>query len=294
MNSNIIGKKILLTGVNGMLCSDLIRYLKGKQVNLYTEYFDVNDENKWSEIILTFRPDIIIHAAAITNVDFCEINPDLCFETNYRSVIKMVKHLKNEKVIFISSTGIYGNSKLNSFYKENDITNPTTVYHNSKKKAENYLIKNHSNHLILRLGWLFGGEKNHKKNFVSKILNESKKSTLIYSDNVTIGSPTYTLDVSKQIWKLLSNDVIGLFNCVNESECPISRLFYVNSIIKISKLDNKVVPAKKNYFKRAASVPINESCLNHELDRKNLNIMPNWELSLLKYLKLINGKPTIQ
>ena len=136
-------------------------------------------------------------------------------------------------------------------------------------------------------------KKNHNKNFVSKILNESKKSTLIYSDNKTIGSPTYTLDVSKQIWKLLSYDVIGLFNCVNESESPISRLCYVNSIVKISKLDNEVAPAKNNYFKRAASVPINESCLNHELNRMNLNIMPNWELSLLKYLKLINGKPII-
>ena len=97
MSSNIIGKKILLTGVNGMLCEDIIKLFKKKHSILYTEYFDVNDELKWKEIISNFKPDVVIHAAAITDLDFCELNPDLCFETNFKSVIKMIKYLKNEK-----------------------------------------------------------------------------------------------------------------------------------------------------------------------------------------------------
>ena len=60
MNSNIIGKKILLTGVNGMLCEDIIKLFKNKNAILYTEYFDVNDEFKWKEIITNFKPEIVI------------------------------------------------------------------------------------------------------------------------------------------------------------------------------------------------------------------------------------------
>jgi dTDP-4-dehydrorhamnose reductase len=288
MNSNIIGKKILLTGVNGMLCEDIIKFFKNKNAILYTEYFDVNDEFKWKEIITNFKPEIVIHAAAITNLDFCELNPDLCFETNFKSVIKMLKYLKNEKIIFISSSGVYGNSILDNFYNENSELNPTTVYHESKSKAEKYISSNYSNYLILRLGWLFGGKKNHKKNFVSKILKESVTSKTILSDNKTIGSPTYTLDVANQIYHLIVNDVKGVFNCVNKSKKPISRLEYVETIINLSNLKNNVIPSSDNFFKRKASVPKNESCINLNLNNLSLNKMLDWKISLGNYLKKIS------
>jgi dTDP-4-dehydrorhamnose reductase len=284
MSSNIIGKKILLTGVNGMLCEDIIKLLKNKGSILYTEYFDVNDELKWKEIIKNFKPEIVIHAAAITNLDFCELNPDLCFETNFKSSTKMLKYLKNEKIIFISSAGIYGNSILDTFYNETNELNPTTVYHESKCKAEEYISSNYSNYLILRLGWLFGGGKEHKKNFVSKILKESISSKTIFSDNKTIGSPTYTLDVANQIYHLIVNDIKGVFNCVNKSKKPISRLEYVKTIINLSNLKNTVIPSSDGFYKRRADVPKNESCENLNLNNLSLNKMIDWEISLGNYL----------
>ena len=289
MSSNIIGKKILLTGVNGMLCEDIIKLFKKKDSILYTEYFDVNDELKWKEIIEDFKPDVVIHAAAITDLDFCELNPDLCFETNFKSVIKMIKYLKNEKVIFVSSAGIYGNSIKDDFYHESSEINPTTIYHESKYKAENYISSNYSNYIILRLGWLFGGDKKHKKNFVSKILKQSSESKTIISNNKTIGSPTYTLDVANQIYHLIINDIKGVFNCANKSKKPVSRMQYVKSIINLSNLKNEVIPSGDNYFKRKASVPNNESCINLNLNKINLNKMLDWKISLENYLKKIGG-----
>lgn len=288
MSSNIIGKKILLTGVNGMLCEDIIKLFKKKDSILYTEYFDVNDELKWKEIIEDFKPDVVIHAAAITDLDFCELNPDLCFETNFKSVIKMIKYLKNEKIIFISSTGIYGNSIKDDFYNESSKINPTTIYHESKYKSENYISSNYSNYIILRLGWLFGGKKEHKKNFVSKILKESISSKTIFSDSKTIGSPTYTLDVANQIYHLIINDIKGVFNCVNKSKKPISRLEYVKTIINLSNLENLVIPSSDDFYKRKADVPKNESCENLNLNNLSLNKMMEWEISLGNYLKKIS------
>jgi dTDP-4-dehydrorhamnose reductase len=287
MSSNIIGKKILLTGVNGMLCEDIIKLFKKKDSILYTEYFDVNDELKWKEIIEDFKPDVVIHAAAITDLDFCELNPDLCFETNFKSVIKMIKYLKNEKIIFISSAGIYGNSIKDDFYDEFSEINPTTIYHESKYKSENYISSNYSNYIILRLGWLFGGDKKHNKNFVSKILKESSESNIIHSNNKIIGSPTYTLDVACQIYHLIINNIKGIFNCTNKSKRPISRMEYVKSIIDLSNLKNEVIPSGDNFFKRNANVPHNESCINLNLNKINLNKMPEWKISLENYIKRI-------
>ena len=287
MSSNITGKKVLLTGVNGMLCEDIVKLFKKKGIILYTEYFDVNNELKWKEIIENFRPDVIIHAAAITDLDFCELNPDLCFETNYKSVIKMINSLKNEKLIFISSAGIYGDSISDDFYNEFNEINPTTIYHESKYKAEKYITSNYSNYIILRLGWLYGGDIKHKKNFVAKIIQQSFESKAILSDNKTIGSPTYTLDVANQIYHLIDNDVMGVFNCANNSKNPVSRMEYVSTILKISNLKNEVIPAGDNFFKRTVKAPKNESCVNLNLNKINLNKMKDWKVSLEGYLKKI-------
>lgn len=287
MSSNITGKKILLTGVNGMLCEDIVKLFKKKGLILYTEYFDVNNEHKWKEIIENFKPEVIIHAAAITDLDFCELNPDLCLETNFKSVIKMIKNLKNEKLIFISSAGVYGDSISGDFYIESSEINPTTIYHESKYKAEKYIKSNYSNHIILRLGWLYGGDIKHKKNFVAKILKQTAESKTILSNNNIIGSPTYTLDVANQIYHLIVNDVKGIFNCANSSKKPVSRMEYVESIINLSNHKNNVIPSGDNYFKRNVKAPINESCINLNLNKMNLNKMRDWKVSLEGYLKKI-------
>lgn len=287
MSSNIIGKKILITGANGMLCEDIIKLFKKKGSVLYTKYFDVNKEAEWKEIIENFKPQVIIHAAAITDLDFCELNPDLCFETNYKSLIKMIKYLKNEKLIFISSAGIYGDSISNDFYHEFSEINPTTIYHESKYKAEKYITSNYSNYIILRLGWLYGGDIEHKKNFVAKIIQQSFESKTILSDNKTVGSPTYTFDVANQIYHLIVSDVEGVFNCANSSKNPVSRMEYVSTIIKLSNLKNDVIPSGDNFFKRKIKAPKNESCVNLNLNKMNLNKMKDWKVSLEEYLKKI-------
>ena len=93
-----------------------------------------------------------------------------------------------------------------------------------------------------------------------------------------------TLDVSKQLNFLLEKNITGIFNCVNTSDNPISRLDYVRHILNTLKLKNQIIPAPINYFKRLANIPKNESALNLNLNKLNLNIMNNWESALSKYI----------
>ena len=267
-----------------MLASDISRYLKALGCNVIDDFFDITVPVLWEQILKVNKIDFIIHTAALTNVDYCESNRKECYRVNYDFIKKVIPLLKEEKFVYFSSTGVYGNSSNNFFNNEDDPTLPSTKYHLSKLKTENYLQLNYGNYLILRLGWLYGGNVKHKKNFVDKILREASQKDIIYSDEYILGSPTSTLDVSKQLNFLLEKNITGIFNCVNTSDNPISRLDYVRHILNTLKLKNQIIPAPINYFKRLANIPKNESALNLNLNKLNLNIMNNWESALSKYI----------
>ena len=284
MNLGIIGKNFLITGGNGMLATDISKHLRSFGYNVIDDFFDITVPFLWEQILNTNKIDFIVHAAAITDVDYCELNANECYRVNYEFIKKVIPLLKEEKFIYFSSTGVYGNSKNTIFNNEDDPTLPSTKYHLSKLKTENYLKFNYESHLILRLGWLYGGNVKHKKNFVHKILNEAIQKEIIYSDDDILGSPTSTLDVSKQLNFLIEKNITGIFNCVNTSDNPISRLEYVRYILNTLNLKNSLIPAPINHFKRLANIPKNESALNLNLNKLKFNIMNNWEASLSKYI----------
>ena len=199
MNLGIVGKNFLITGGKGMLATDISKHLRSLGYNVIDDFFDITVPVLWEQILKTNKIDFIVHAAAITDVDYCELNANECYRVNYEFIKKVIPLLKEEKFIYFSSTGVYGNSKNTFFNNEDDLTLPSTKYHLSKLKTENYLKFNYDNHLILRLGWLYGGNVNHKKNFVHKILREAIQKEVIYSDDDILGSPTSTFDVSKSV-----------------------------------------------------------------------------------------------
>lgn len=283
----MIGKKILITGVNGMLGTNLIKYLSFENIIGFGKELDISNSTVVSKILANENPDIIIHTAAYTNVDECEINPDKAYLINSIGTQNLVNYCINKNILFIyiSSTGIYGNEK-NFEYSEYDIVKPTTVHHKSKYEGE-LNVKNHLNkYLILRTGWLYGGDISHSKNFVYKRYLEAKNNSVIYSNNTQVGNPTYALDFVKQIEKLIINNQMGIFNCVNRAS-NISRYDYVQKIIELFELDCTVKIAPEGMFNRIAPVSHNESAINYKLDLMNLNVMNSWVSSLEHYIKLL-------
>ena len=285
------GKKVFVTGANGMLGSNLIKPLNCKDIIGSGSEFDITNLSLVYEKLNQIKPDIIIHTAAFTNVEECEVNPNKTYLINSIGTQNLVNYCIDKDILFIyiSSTGIYGTNK-NDEYTEFDKVEPTTIHHKSKYEGEKN-IQNHINkYLILRTGWLYGGEKTHNKNFVYKRYLEATKNDVIYSDDSQIGNPTYVGDFVKQIEKLITNHQNGIFNCVNEAT-NISRYDYVKKIIELFNVDCDVQVASSEMFKRVAPVSKNESATNYKLNLLDLNIMENWETSLSKYIsKLKNEK----
>ena len=285
---------IAITGSSGMLGSSFVNFFKSNKINYFTvdrKHFSINHDV--DNIIKYFKSkeiSIIIHCAANTDVEFCEKNPRKCFNDNVELTKNLVKTCKklNIKFVFISSTGVYGDYKKTPF-NESDFTKPKTIYHKSKLMAENEIIDKLEYYIIIRTGWLFGGNKNSPKNFVRNRLLEAQNSKDIIKSNIDQhGNPTFTEDVVSNTYSLIKNDHIGLYNCVNKGFA--TRYEYVNEILKNDGRKNKIEPVRKSEFNRLANVSNNEMANNKNLNKVGLNKMPDWKKSLKKYMSNIDDK----
>jgi len=281
------GKKVLITGSKGMLGSALLDSLNSYITIPFS--IDITDKQKVFDELSKIKPDIIIHTASYTNVDECERNIDRAYRVNVLGTQNLVNYCIDRDVVFvyISSTGIYGKYKRDN-YNEFDKVRPTTIHHKSKYEGEK-VVKNHlSKYLILRTGWLYGGDREHKKNFVYKRFLEALNKKIIYSDNSQIGNPTYIQDLIKQIEILLKTEQYGIFNVVN-SAIKVSRFDYVSKIIELFDIDCRVEVAPKGMFSRVAPVSFNESAINYKLELLELNYMRDWEEALNSYIEVLKN-----
>jgi len=279
------GKKVLIIGANGMLGSNLVQNLGYIGITTFKNNIDISNRNDVLKELDLLKPDIIIHTAAYTNVEECEVNKNKSYLVNVIGTQNLVDYSIDKDILFvyISSTGIYGDSKTNELYNEFDEVHPKTIHHKSKFEGEKVVQSHLNKYLIIRTGWLYGGDKEHNKNFVYKRLLEASKNNVIFSDNSQIGNPTYILDLVEQIKILIENNLVGIFNCVNKAY-NVTRYDYVKRIVELFDLKCEVKIAPEGMFKRVAPVSSNESATNYKLELLGLNIMADWENSLSKYI----------
>lgn len=283
--------RILLSGSSGLLGGALIK----KTIEQNDSVDKLDRESVWQltidEISYQVKDyDLLIHAAANTNVEACESDPNSCYQDNFYLTEKLARAslLGGVRLVFISSTGIYGNAKQTP-YTEYDEVSPTTHHHKSKYKAECIVSQLHPSNLIIRTGWLFGGEYNTPKNWVARRIDEAnsalKNNCTLKSNSEQRGVPCFNLDIAQRILLLAKNNYAGIFNCVNSGNA--SRLEYVEAIIEAAKIDIQVEAIQATHFNRKAQVSPNEMADNWKMNCSNLPVMPPWKISLEQYIKTL-------
>ena len=276
-------KKIFLTGSNGLLGSSIQRVLNlsGECEIISLKHHEILciDSSELREYLVDV--DWIIHCAAQTNVEQCEIEPEICYINNCFLTEKIISCSRlNSKILYVSSTGVYGNHEIRP-YHEYDRVNPTTVHHRSKHLAEAAILNRNADNIIVRTGWLFGDLS--KNDFVAKIMDQAKKSpNTINSDNQQIGCPSYAQDVAKVCIDLLQIGAYGIFNVVNTGST--SRYGYVSRIIGSIRSEITVNPVKSNFFNRTAQVSENETAVSIRLALFGVNNLRSWEKALDDFL----------
>jgi len=276
--------KIFLTGSSGLLGSSILSQLnKAGEFSIKTLGF--NDILKASDSELSnYLSDIdwTIHCAAQTNVEICEANEKECYVSNC-TLTKKILTCSNisSRMLFISSTGVYGNHK-NTPYNENDEVFPTTVHHKSKKISEDMVLSHSNRNIVVRTGWLFGNLS--KDDFVSKIINHAKTNPKkIQSNNQQLGCPTNSNELATKCIELINKGGFGIFNIVNMGAA--SRYDYVKTIINELNYEIEVLPVNSSFFKRLAHVSDNEMAISIRLNEFGIEQLPEWQKSLSKFIK---------
>lgn len=259
--------KTLIIGSNGMLGSDLCKVFPDA-VKLTHHDLDITDREQVVESILKIKPDVVINAAAYTNVDGCEDNKELAFQVNGYGpgYVAEACAKASASLVHFSTDYVFDGSKKE--YVESDIPDPINVYGDSKLLSEKKIIENMDNYRIVRISWLFGI---HGKNFVETMLRLSGEMDTVKVVNDQFGKPTYSMDLANKTREIIELDP-GIYHITNDGIC--SWYEFASSII-----DN-VVPCTSEEFPRKAKRPKYSVLVNTKTEP-----MRHWREALTDYLR---------
>jgi dTDP-4-dehydrorhamnose reductase len=225
--------KILITGANGLLGQHLVSNLlqekkyevvatgKGKcrisldflNENISYAEMDLTDSGNIFQVVGKYKPAIIIHTAAMTQVDECETHKQECYNTNVtgtRFLIEAGKEV-NARLIYVSTDFVFDGTS--GPYKEDDLPGPVNYYGSTKLAAENAVRESGLHWAIVRTVLLFGHTSGGtRKNIVTLVKDSLENGKLIKVVTDQWRTPTYVGDLAKGIIKLIKKNASGIFH----------------------------------------------------------------------------------
>ncbi len=294
--------RILVTGSSGMLwqalCAKLadrhevigidIKEVAGCKLQV-ADFFqlDITDRNLIIQKIEEVAPDIIIHCAAYTDVDGCELNPEKAQELNVAATATIAEGCKltSSYMIYISTDFVFDGKK-KSPYTEKDKPNPINVYGKTKLEGENAVKDALDKYLIIRTSWLFG---KGGKNFVDIILSRAKKEKELKVVNDQVGCPTYAIDLAEAMSSVIGSQLSvirgRLLNITNPGSC--SWYEFAREIIDLAGIkDVKIFPISSEELGRPAKRPKMSVLDNTQFRQISGRYLPPWRDALRRYINV--------
>jgi len=275
--------KFLVTGSAGLIGSQVVKDLVKQNHTVYSCYhidkplhgipieFDLTDQDKIIQTLQETKPDRIIHLAAMTDVDKCEMEKQLATQINVNATQTIAKQAAKQHAFFVYVSTDYVFDGIQGMKKEDDFTNPLGFYGKSKFEGEITLHKLASSWCIARTSTPFG--IHHKKKsfplWIKESL-ESKKEIPVLVDQFT--SPTYVLNLSKMLIEVATRQISGILHLAGATR--ISRYELAELIANKLSLDKKLlIPTKINEMDWKAQRP-KDSSLDVSLATEILNEKP--------------------
>ncbi len=281
--------RVLVTGAKGMLGTDLVKRARLEEwtiIETDIEELDITDINRVCDFILCEKPDAVINCAAYTQVEKAEEEKEKAFLINAAGVKNIVLACKEFKVpiCHISTDYVFDGNKRTPYLPE-DKPNPINTYGASKYQGERYLIDLYDKHYLVRTSWLYGLKGN---NFVFTILELCKNRDEIKVVNDQIGAPTWTVNLSEAIIRIIRNGIYGIYHYRDEVDTGISWYDFAKEIIKLSNARTKVVPITTKDYPTRAKRPL-YSLLDITKTKLLLSDkIPYWKNALNNFLKLLD------
>jgi len=243
---------------------------------------DITKKEKTVSEVVSIKPDLVIHAAAYTDVDGSEENPDQAMRVNAQGTKNVAQACKESGclLIYISTDFVFDGEK-KSAYTESDRPNPINAYGKSKLEGEKYLQSISKNSLIVRSSWLFG---RGGRNFVDSLLEKAKSEKEISVVDDQVGSPTYTRGLAGAIGELLdlAKRPKGIFHVTNSGSC--SWYEFACAIKEIAKLETNIVRISSERYRSPARRPKMSVLDNKRYQELSDDKLPHWKDALKGYL----------
>ena len=212
--------KVVILGAHGRLGAALMREYRDKfeVVGFNHAQLDLGKPEEIHAEIDKLDFDVLINAAAFTNVDLCETEREQAFAINAEApkVLGEICSEKNAKLIHISTDYVFDGEKREP-YVETDAAEPISVYGESKRAGEKNVLAGRDQHLIVRVSWVFGPDR---PSFIDAMIKRAREEEQINAIADKFSTPTYTHDIAEMVSRFFDVDVPGgILHFANNGEC---------------------------------------------------------------------------
>lgn len=272
--------RVLIAGHKGQLGTSLQVTLGDHEVlGIDLPEYDITDPDSLGDVVVNSEPDVVINAAALTNVDGCEGNPELAFRVNALGAqnLALACHRCGAAMVQLSTNDVF-DGRLGRAYYEWDTPTPQSVYARSKAAGEFYVRTLLHRFYIVRTAWLYarGGS-----NFVTKILAAADKLGALEVVTDEVSAPTYAPDLAQAITQLIATDYYGIYHFTNSGIC--SRHDWARKILDLSGRGHVPVKAiTSDDWPRAAPPPLYAPIVNFAGAAQGITLR-TWEEGLQEY-----------
>ncbi len=275
--------KVLLTGADGFLGSKIFEDFSrdydvyGTSRNTNTERIfslDLRNPEEIKRLLEKLQPSILIHAAALVDVDKCEKDKDLAYQVNYKATEEIAK-LCGEfgiKMIYLSTDYVFSGNEPS--YSVNSKPNPINYYGETKLMGEEAVKKFVTNYAIIRPTILYGSIYTNKKNFVLDTISKIKSENEIILDNKRVKYPLLIDDVSKAVKKIIDSNFTGLAHLSGPSE--VTKYDWGIKIAEVFSLSLEKIKGKNlNETNRPFKVKFEDNYIKALNLEEGLNLIKN-------------------
>lgn len=281
--------RIAVIGAEGQLGTDVCQEFRRSGhdvVGLAHSQIQIDSADSVAHTILASRSDIIVNAAAFHNVDRCEQDPATAFAVNAIGVRNLAKSSAEigASLVHISTDYVFDGTKCEP-YVESDSPFPLNVYGNSKLAGEYFVRTLVARHYILRTSGLYGTNPcrgKNGRNFVQLMLALARERGVVKVVNDEYVTPTFTMDLARQIVSLAHSEAYGLYHASAEGSCSWHE--FAAEIFRITSTRVELQAANSSDFPAKTPRPKYSVLENEALKRRGINQMRPWNAGLQDYL----------
>jgi dTDP-4-dehydrorhamnose reductase len=263
--------RLLITGASGLYGSKLANLAEKdgyKVFSIYNQHqaafgtpvhLEISNEEQVEKTFKELTPEVVVHAATLTDVDKCELNRELAWKINVQGTENITRAAKthNAFLLYISSDYIFNGEK--GQYKETDSPDPINYYGITKLKAEEQVKTISSDYCIVRASVIYGATPAAGKvNFALWVLKSLKKGEKVRVLVDQWNSPTLNTNLAFMTLEIIERRLTGTFHLSGGTR--ISRYDFAQMIARTFNIDGSlIIPAKSEEFSWVAPRPRDSS-----------------------------------